>query len=136
MEHGNTVIFVTLLLLTNMLASIRVVQKVVSKYEENAASDRFKQAGIITGINQLLGGLFSAIGPVAISGSAGFIATTNIYKRLPFILGSSFIIVVSIFPKITSFFAANPCCSWLCRYLSCIRKHDWSRLSRIRNCPG
>ncbi|MFF1289122.1 purine/pyrimidine permease [Bacillus thuringiensis] len=103
-----TVIFVTLLLLTNMLASIRVVQKVVSKYEKNAASDRFKQAGIITGINQLLGGLFSAIGPVAISGSAGFIATTNIYKRLPFILGSSFIIVVSIFPKITSFFAAIP----------------------------
>lgn len=103
-----TVIFVTLLLLTNMLASIRVVQKVVSKYEENTAPDRFKQAGIITGINQLLGGLFSAIGPVAISGSAGFIATTNIYKQLPFMLGSSFIILVSIFPKITSFFAAIP----------------------------
>lgn len=103
-----TVVFVTLLLLTNMLASIRVVQKVVSKYEEDAAPDRFKQAGIITGINQLLGGLFSAIGPVAISGSAGFIATTNIYKHLPFMLGSSFIILVSIFPKITSFFAAIP----------------------------
>ncbi|MEV5111836.1 purine/pyrimidine permease [Bacillus sp. LBA3-1-1.1] len=103
-----TVVFVTLLLLTNMLASIRVVQKVVSKYEEDAAPDRFKQAGIITGINQLLGGLFSAIGPVAISGSAGFIATTNIYKCLPFMLGSSFIILVSIFPKITSFFAAIP----------------------------
>ncbi|KEK25563.1 purine/pyrimidine permease [Bacillus gaemokensis] len=103
-----TVIFVTLLLLTNMLASIRVVQKVVSKYEEDAVQNRFKQAGIITGINQLLGGLFSAIGPVAISGSAGFIATTNIYKRLPFILGSSFIILISVFPKITSFFAAIP----------------------------
>lgn len=103
-----TVVFVTLLLLTNMLASIRVVQKVVSKYEEDAAGNRFKQAGIITGINQLLGGLFSAIGPVAISGSAGFIATTNIYKRLPFMLGSGFIILVSIFPKITSFFAAIP----------------------------
>ncbi|PEI90391.1 purine permease [Bacillus pseudomycoides] len=103
-----TVVFVTLLLLTNMLASIRVVQKVVSKYEEGAVQNRFKHAGIITGINQLLGGLFSAIGPVAISGSAGFIATTNIYKRLPFLLGSSFIIVISIFPKITSFFAAIP----------------------------
>ena len=103
-----TVIFVTLLLLTNMLASIRVVQKVVSKYEKDAVHDRFKQAGVITGINQLLGGLFSAIGPVAISGSAGFIATTNIYKRLPFMLGSGFIIVISIFPKITSFFAAIP----------------------------
>ena len=44
-----TVVFVTLLLLTNMLASIRVVQKVVSKYEETATPDRFKQAGIITG---------------------------------------------------------------------------------------
>ncbi|PGZ17549.1 purine/pyrimidine permease [Bacillus cereus] len=103
-----TVIFVTLLLLTNMLASIRVVQKVVSKYEKDAVHDRFKQAGVITGINQLLGGLFSAIGPVAISGSAGFIATTDIYKRLPFMLGSGFIIVISIFPKITSFFAAIP----------------------------
>ncbi|WP_141523324.1 MULTISPECIES: purine/pyrimidine permease [Bacillus] len=103
-----TVIFVTLLLLTNMLASIRVVQKVVSKYEEDIVQNRFKQAGIITGINQLLGGLFSAIGPVAISGSAGFIATTNIYKRLPFMLGSIFIILISIFPKITSFFAAIP----------------------------
>ncbi|PFO81885.1 purine/pyrimidine permease [Bacillus cereus] len=103
-----TVIFVTLLLLTNMLASIRVVQKVVSKYEKDDVHDRFKQAGVITGINQLLGGLFSAIGPVAISGSAGFIATTDIYKRLPFMLGSGFIIVISIFPKITSFFAAIP----------------------------
>ncbi|WP_249727453.1 purine/pyrimidine permease, partial [Bacillus paralicheniformis] len=78
-----TVVFVTLLLLTNMLAIIRVVQRIVSKYQKNAAPDRFKQAGIITGINQLLGGLFSAIGPVAISRSAGFIATTNLYKRLP-----------------------------------------------------
>ncbi|SDZ19734.1 purine/pyrimidine permease [Bacillus sp. 166amftsu] len=103
-----TVVFVTLLLLTNMLASIRVVQRVVSKYEEGPIQNRFKHAGIITGINQLLGGLFSAIGPVAISGSAGFIATTNIYKRLPFILGSSFIIIISIFPKITAFFAAIP----------------------------
>lgn len=103
-----TVLFVTLLLLTNMLASIRVVQQVISKYEENAPQNRFKQAGIITGINQLLGGLFSAIGPVAISGSAGFIATTNIYKRLPFILGSSFIVLMSLFPKVTSFIAAIP----------------------------
>ncbi|MDM5157508.1 purine/pyrimidine permease [Bacillus sp. DX1.1] len=103
-----TVFFVTLLLLTNMLASIRVVQKVVSKYKGDAVENRFKQAGIITGINQLLGGLFSAIGPVAISGSAGFIATTNIYKRLPFMLGSSFILLISIFPKVTSFFAAIP----------------------------
>lgn len=103
-----TVIFITLLLLTNMLASIRVVQHTVSKYETDIVQNRFKQAGIITGINQLLSGLFSAIGPVAISGSAGFIATTNIYKRLPFIIGSSFIIVISLLPKVTSFFAAIP----------------------------
>lgn len=34
-----TVVFVTLLLLTNMLASIRVVQKVVSKYEEDLCGE-------------------------------------------------------------------------------------------------
>lgn len=83
MEHGNYGHFRYTLTSNKYVSKYSCCTKVVSKYEENAASDRFKQAGIITGINQLLGGLFSAIGPVAISGSAGFIATTNIYKQPP-----------------------------------------------------
>ncbi|MFD3446772.1 purine/pyrimidine permease [Microbacteriaceae bacterium 4G12] len=103
-----TVLFVTLLLLTNMLASIRVVQQVLAGQNEPYEEQRFKQAGMIAGINQLLGGLFSSVGPVAISGSAGFIAASKINKRLPFILGSLVIVAISLFPAVTSFFAAIP----------------------------
>lgn len=103
-----TIIFVTLLLLTNMLASIRVVQQVLAQQNVSFEEKRFKQAGIISGINQLLGGVFSTVGPVAISGSAGFIASSKINKRLPFFLGSAFIVFISLFPGVTAFFAAIP----------------------------
>ncbi|MFX3625039.1 MAG: purine/pyrimidine permease [Ectobacillus sp.] len=103
-----TVLFVTLLLLTNMLASIRVVQQVLERQNIPFEKGRFKQAGMMAGINQLLGGVFSSIGPVAISGSAGFIATSKINKRLPFFLGSALIMSVSLFPGVTAFLAAIP----------------------------
>ncbi|WP_028401813.1 purine/pyrimidine permease [Ectobacillus panaciterrae] len=103
-----TVLFVTLLLLTNMLASIRVVQQVLTQQNVPFEQNRFKQAGIVSGISQLLGGLFSTIGPVAISGSAGFIASSKINRRLPFLLGSALIVLMSIFPSVTAFFAAIP----------------------------
>src|SRR5699024_7859508 len=66
------------------------------------------QTGMVSGVNQLLGGLFSAIGSVPISGSAGFIATTNITKRLPFLMGSILVVLISLFPPFTSFMAALP----------------------------
>lgn len=103
-----TVLFVTLLLLTNMLASIRLVQAVLSQQHVPYEQNRFKQAGILSGVNQLLGGFFSAIGPVAISGSAGFIAGTKMGQRLPFLVGSSFIILISLFPGVTAIFTVIP----------------------------
>ncbi|MDG4657690.1 purine/pyrimidine permease [Ectobacillus antri] len=103
-----TVVFVTLLLLTNMLASIRVVQQVLAGQDVSFAENRFKQAGIFSGVGQLLGGLFSAIGPVAISGSAGFISSSKINTRLPFILGSALIVIMSVFPGVTALFAGIP----------------------------
>lgn len=52
----------------------------------------------------MLGGLFLVIGFVVIFGLVGFIVMINIYKCFLFILGLSFIIVVSIFLKIILFF--------------------------------
>ena len=60
------------------------------------------------GINQWLAGLFSAVACVPISGTAGFMATTNIVTRLPFILGSVIIMGLSLFPQLTAFFASVP----------------------------
>ncbi|MEN1966698.1 purine/pyrimidine permease [Lentibacillus sp. N15] len=102
------VIFITLLLLANMLATVRVVQQVMERHHVAVEKNRFKQAGLISGVNQLLGGMFSAIGAVPVSGSAGFIATTKITSKLPFIIGSVIIIGISLFPPFTAFVAAIP----------------------------
>ncbi|PLS14689.1 purine permease [Bacillus sp. M6-12] len=101
--------FVTLLLLTNMIASVQVVENVLNsagRVEMKTVS--LKRAGIATGINQVFGGLFSAVGPVPISGAAGFISSTGFTARLPFIFGSLLVIILSFFPFMMKFFSAIP----------------------------
>ncbi|WP_174615133.1 purine/pyrimidine permease [Virgibacillus ihumii] len=102
------VIVITLLLLANLLATVRVVQQVLERQHVTVETNRLKQTGMISGVNQLLGGLFSAIGAVPISGSAGFIETTNITSKKPFIIGSLIIVVISLFPPFTAFVASLP----------------------------
>lgn len=104
-----TAIFVTMLLLTNMIASIQVVDDVIAKEQKKKGREvSFGRAGLVSGINQLLGGAFSAIGSVPISGAAGFIATTKLTSILPFLMGSLFVLVSSLSPQIMTIFAALP----------------------------
>lgn len=102
-----TAVFITLLLLVNLIASVQVVNQVMTRFGQQNVH-RYREAGFMTGVNQLLAGVFSAIGCVPISGAAGFIGTTTIYKRLPFIFGSILVILISLFPVVTAFFAALP----------------------------
>lgn len=103
-----TAALVTLLLLTNLIASIRVVEQVMKNNYTKVEQTRYRPAGFIAGINQLIAGLFSSVASVPISGAAGFIATTKITSRLPFIIGSAFLIIISFFPSIMSFVSALP----------------------------
>ncbi|WP_438823847.1 purine/pyrimidine permease [Bacillus sp. JJ1566] len=103
-----TSILVTLLLLTNLIASIRVVEQVLQSQNIQLEKTRFRPAGFMAGINQIFAGLFSAVAPVPISGAAGFIATTKINTRLPFIVGSFILVGISFFPKIMNFVSGLP----------------------------
>jgi xanthine/uracil permease len=103
-----TVFLVTLLLMTNMLASVRVVENVLKSKNEKVEKTSIKKAGFFTGIGQLVGGIFSAVGPVPISGAAGFIAANNITSRIPFIIASILIVVCSLLSPVTAFFATLP----------------------------
>lgn len=102
------VVSITFLLLANMLASVKVVQNVMEREKIHYEKNRLKETGIISGVNQLLGGCFSAIGAVPISGSAGFIMITKITSKLPFLLGSLSIVAISFVPSITAFVASIP----------------------------
>lgn len=99
-----TSIFTAFLLMANMVASINVVAD-VADHKEKVSYDR---SGFIMGINQMLTGIFSAVGGVPMSTAAGFVATTKIKKRLPFLIGSAVVLIISLFPAVMSFFASIP----------------------------
>lgn len=102
-----TAIMLTMLLLTNMIASINVIEQVVGKDKEKAKLD-YNRASVIAGINQGISGLFAGVAPVPLSATAGFLLTTNTLEKLPFILANIAIIAISFFPAITSVFANIP----------------------------
>ncbi|TMU87415.1 purine permease [Bacillus sp. BHET2] len=102
-----TSIFITFLLTTNMIASIRVMEEVM-KAKGHPTFERYTRSGFASGLNQLFGGVFSAIGSVPISGSAGFVAATRMYSIVPFIIGSGIIIIISLIPKVMNLFASLP----------------------------
>ncbi|HET7658045.1 MAG TPA: purine/pyrimidine permease, partial [Bacillales bacterium] len=98
-----TSIFTAFLLMANMVASVNVVSSVT---ERDAGS--YNRPGFVMGINQMLAGLFSCVGGVPMSSAAGFISTTKIRERLPFLLGSAAVLVISLFPSVMAFFASIP----------------------------
>lgn len=99
--------FLTLLLITNVVASIRLMEMIIGK-SGSADSAIYSRSGFTAGINQLIGGGLGAIASVPISGAAGFVQQTNIRGRMPFIIGCSFVILVALFPPVMSVVAAIP----------------------------
>lgn len=99
-----TSIITALLLLSNLIASVEVVKKVSESKEE----PNYNKASFFMGINQILAGVFSSVGFVPVSSAAGFITTTKIKDKLPFIGGALLILIISFFPPVTLFFASLP----------------------------
>ncbi|MCE5171140.1 purine/pyrimidine permease [Paenibacillus profundus] len=105
---GVTAVFISLLLITNMMTSIRVMEGVMKDAGKQQQPIAYNRTMLIMGANTTLGGIFSAMGCVPISGTAGFVMATRIYQRLPFIIASIFMMAISFFPALTAFFSSIP----------------------------
>lgn len=94
-----TSLFVGMLLLTNMVASINVVEKAYESENQDYKHINYNRSSIMMGLNTWIAGLFSAVASVPISGASGFILTTKMFSRLAFIMGNALIILISFFPR-------------------------------------
>ena len=103
-----TSLFLTMLLIANMMASIKVMETVMKNMFGIEAQGRIKQATTASGINHIIAGMFSSIGPVPISGAAGFVSATRNPSIKPFIIGGVLITVISFFPALMGLLAALP----------------------------
>jgi len=99
-----TSVMVTLLLLSNMIASMEAVGQVVGKKD----GGNEKRTGLIMGGSQLLSASFATVSFVPLSYTAGFIMTTRMKEKLPFLLGNVLLVVISFFPAVTGLFASIP----------------------------
>ncbi|HZG80880.1 MAG TPA: purine/pyrimidine permease [Brevibacillus sp.] len=99
-----TSVIVTLLLLSNMIASMEAVGQVL----ENKNKINEKRTGLIMGGSQLLSASFATVSFVPLSYTAGFIMTTRMKEKLPFLLGNGLLVLISFFPAVTGLFASIP----------------------------
>lgn len=103
-----TTLFLTVLLIANMMASVRVMESLLKNAFSIQTEDRMKQASVASGLNHLLAGLFSSVGPVPISGAAGFVSATRTPGIRPFIAGSVIVAGISLFPQLMAVLASLP----------------------------
>ncbi|HSJ37124.1 MAG TPA: purine/pyrimidine permease [Planococcus sp. (in: firmicutes)] len=103
-----TSLFLTVLLIANMMASMRIMEYLLKSEFGIHQPDRVKQGSIASGLNHIIAGLFSSIGPVPISGAAGFVSATRTPTMKPFIVGGFLVVAISLFPNIMALLAALP----------------------------
>ena len=103
-----TALFLTVLLIANMMASMRVMEVLLKTTFSIETGNRVKQGSVASGLNHIIAGLFSSIGPVPISGAAGFVSATKTTSLKPFIMGGILVIFISFFPDLMALLAALP----------------------------
>jgi xanthine/uracil permease len=100
-----TSVITSVVLISNVIASILVVGMAL----EREVHSRQYQKGILgNGIGLFVSGVFSVVGVVPLSVSAGFISTTGIKERRPLVMGAILIILAGFFPYISEFFSTLP----------------------------
>lgn len=102
-----TALLLTLLLITNAIASIRLMESVVNS-PVSKSDNRYNRAGLVAGITQLMCGCLGAVGSVPISGAAGYVEQTGMKDRAAFIIGCSIVVSISLLPPIMSLIASIP----------------------------
>lgn len=100
-----TSIITSIVLISNVIASILVVGMALDR---KIQAKEYSKGIFGNGINLVLSGLFSVVGVVPLSVSAGFISTTGIKEKLPMMIGAVFIMLIGFFPYIGHFFSTLP----------------------------
>lgn len=100
-----TSIITSVVLVSNVIASILVVGIAL---ERDVTAKQYQKGIFGNGVSLFVSGIFSVVGVVPLSVSAGFISTTGIKKIQPLIIGALLIMVAGFFPYIGGFLATLP----------------------------
>jgi xanthine/uracil permease len=100
-------LLIGLVLMSNTVASIAAVNQVVPE-DQKAEKKELNQSAWIGGISHLLATLFSTIGMVSLTVTAGFVKTTNQTKTNALKAACIALVILSCFPSIMSLLSQLP----------------------------
>lgn len=91
--------------MANSLVAITTIEKLL---KTKTSARQYRSSFILTGFHTIIAGLFGLIPYGPYTSSIGFLESTRIYQRLPFIMGGSLFIVMGLVPMLGSFFSMMP----------------------------
>jgi xanthine/uracil permease len=102
-------IMVAFVLISSVIASMSAMQQVLGEKEQAYSKvTPLDRGGIIAGVTNIVSSLFSTIGVVPLSISAGFVRLTGQKRILPYFIACLALIVVSFLPGVYSLLSVLP----------------------------
>ncbi|MEO8957072.1 MAG: uracil/xanthine transporter [Ktedonobacteraceae bacterium] len=100
-----TVILAGLISMTNTFAALEGAEAL---YEKPITAAQYKRSFMLTGINSIVAGLLGQVPYAPYVSSLGFLRTTRLLERTPFLIGSALFILLGAIPAVGQLFATLP----------------------------
>lgn len=100
-----TVIITGLLNTTNTIATLKGAEDI---FEKETTSKQYKSSFFITGLLTTISGMLGLVPYAPYASSLGFLQSTGIKERAPFVVGSVLFIILGLVPPLSAFFSTIP----------------------------
>ena len=100
-----TTIFAALINTTNTIATLRASE---SLFETSVEARQFRKSFTLTGLFTVASGVFSVVPYAPYTSSIGFLRTTRLLARAPFIIGAVLFTMLGFIPPLAGFFSTLP----------------------------
>lgn len=90
---------------SNTMASIKGIEPIINK---NTTQKQYKSSFVVTGMSSVVAGLFGLVPYGPYISSLGFLQSTQIFRRLPLMIGSTLFILLGLVPSLGHFFSTLP----------------------------
>ncbi|HLI06730.1 MAG TPA: uracil/xanthine transporter [Ktedonobacteraceae bacterium] len=100
-----TIVLTGLISLSNTFAALEGAKTL---FEQEVSNAQYRRSLVVTGFSSLVSGLFGIVPYAPYVSSFGFLRTTRILKRAPFLMGAALFILLGLIPALGQLFASLP----------------------------
>ncbi len=92
----------------NLSNTIASVQAAANLFNEKTSQARFNRSYLLSGFYSIVSGLFGLVAYAPFASSVGFLESTRIFHRKPFLIGGALLSILGVFPILSGLLASLP----------------------------